>query len=77
MGGSTVDTNHEYSVTNLAQEIQFWELGSNLAQAATNWVDSVYRNQESKPLSCPYFVTAKGGQEQFPGKGATALALAR
>ena len=21
-----------------------------------------------KPLSCPYIVTTKGGQEQFPGK---------
>ena len=21
-----------------------------------------------KPLSCPYFVTTRGGQEQFPGK---------
>ena len=25
-----------------------------------------------KPPSCPYFVTTKGGQEQFPGKTATA-----
>ena len=24
-----------------------------------------------KPLSCPYFVTTKGGQEQFPGKRVT------
>ena len=24
-----------------------------------------------KPLSCPYFVTTKEGQEQFPGKRAT------
>ena len=23
-----------------------------------------------KPLSCPYIVTTKGGQEQFPGKRA-------
>ena len=26
-----------------------------------------------KLLSCPYFVTTKGGQEQFPGKRATVL----
>ena len=24
-----------------------------------------------KPLSCPYFVTTRGGQKQFPGKGVT------
>ena len=24
-----------------------------------------------KPLSCLYFVTTRGGQEQFPGKRAT------
>ena len=24
-----------------------------------------------KPLSCPYFVTTKGGQEQYPGRKAT------
>ena len=24
-----------------------------------------------KPLSCPYFVTTKDGQENFPGKRAT------
>ena len=47
--------------------------GSNLAQATLINFELIQFTAipGMKPLSYPYFVTTKGSQEQFPGKGTT------
>ena len=51
--------------------------GSNLAQAPLVNFGLIQFSAIPgvKPLSCPYFVATRGGQEQFPGKRVTIFLL--